>query len=294
MTEPRDNIGGIIAVCAAMCCFLVSDVFTKLATTTLPVGETIALRGMLSATLFLIPVLMAGTLPLLRAKASKLWFLRVLAEMAVAVSFIGAITKLPLANVVSISQSSPIIMTAVGALWLGEKVGWQRWTATAAGFVGMLAIIKPGVGDFNGWSLLAVASVVFIIVRDLATRGMDRSIPTPLVTFTTAAGVAVAGLMLCPFEAVWRMPLAREWLYLVGGAIAVAGAYYFTIQAIRKADLSTIAPFRYIILPLSLLAGWLIWREAPDVHSLVGIAIIAAAGVTTFLREQRLMRTANG
>jgi drug/metabolite transporter (DMT)-like permease len=288
---PADRAAGIIAMCAAMTCFIVSDVFSKLAMATLPIGETIALRGVISVAIFAVPVLLARTVGLMRTQMSWLWLLRIVTEIGGAVSFVSAIAYLPIANVVAIAQTSPLIMTAIAAIFLGEVVGRRRWLATVVGFCGVLLIVKPGASGFSWWSILPICSMVCILARDIATRRMDRTIPATLITFSTAIGVTFSGFGMGVFETNWHWPSAGEWAYLTAAALFVAMAYYFSIDAVRKAELSTVAPFRYVIVPLSLLAGWLVWSEVPDQIALAGIAIIAGAGVYTFLRERSLHRT---
>jgi drug/metabolite transporter (DMT)-like permease len=287
MPERQDDIGGIIAIMAAMTCFIFSDVFTKLATQSLPVGQVLALRGMLSVALFAVPVLLQGSWRMIGTHASRWWGLRLAGEAGCALAFVSALPHLPIANLTAILQTAPLALTAVGALVLGEIVGARRWLATIAGFGGMLLIVKPGAGDFSIWSLLAITAMAFVVLRDLSTRFMDKTIPATLVTMTSAAGVALSGVALGVTEGPWQMPGLREWLILSAGAIAVASAYFFSIQAVRKAELATIAPFRYVILPLALLAGWLVWRDVPDLSSLAGIAIIASAGITSFLHARK-------
>ncbi len=286
LNQPTNSAAGIMAMCAAMTCFIVSDVFSKLAMATLPIGETIALRGIISVAIFAIPVLLAGTAGLIKTRMSRLWLLRIATEMIGAVSFVSAIALLPIANVVSISQTSPLVMTAIAAIFLGEVVSWRRWAATVAGFCGVLLIVKPGSNGFSWWSILPICSMVSILARDIATRRMDVTIPATLITFSTAIGVTVSGLGMGAFETNWRWPSAWDWAYLAAAALSVALAYNFSIQAVRNAELSVVAPFRYVILPLSLAAGWLVWSEVPDVLALTGIGIIAAAGAYSFVRER--------
>jgi drug/metabolite transporter (DMT)-like permease len=288
----HDSASGILAICAAMACFIVSDVFSKLVMARLPVGETIALRGILSVAIFAIPVALDGTIGLIWQRMSGLWAARIGSEMVGAASFITAISMLPIANVVAISQTSPLFMTAIAALFLGEIVGWRRWAATVAGFLGMLLIVKPGSGAFAWWSILPLCTMASIIVRDIATRRMDKAIPATLITFSTAVGVMLSGFGIGLVEAQWLLPRADEWFYLLAAAGFVATAYYFSIQAVRRAELSVVAPFRYVILPLSLMAGWVVWGEVPDVYAILGIAVIAIAGAYTFLRE-RVAKTAS-
>lgn len=288
-TAPTHNetIGGILAMLAAMTCFIVSDVFSKLASETLPVGEVITLRGLFSIAFAALPVLIAGSLPILRAKFNGPWLIRVGAEMLAALGFISALAHMPIANVVSITQTIPLAMTAAGALAFGERIGWRRWTAAIVGFCGVLLVVKPGSGDFSWWSLGALLCVFAVTIRDIATRRLDSGIPASLITFTTAIGVTIAGAGLGLAQGGWSMPSSLAFLQLAGAAATVSAAYYFSILAIRKAALSVVAPFRYTIIPMSLIAGYLVWNTVPDATALIGITIIAATGLYTFLREQQ-------
>jgi drug/metabolite transporter (DMT)-like permease len=288
--DQSDPLGGIVAMIAAMTCFIFSDVFAKLASETLPVGEVIAVRGVFSTLFSAVPVLIARTLPLLLTKFNGPWLIRVGGEMLAALGFISALAHMPIANVVSITQTIPLAMTAAGAVIFGEIVGWRRWSATIIGFLGVLLIVKPGSGDFSWWSLGAVLCVFAVTVRDIATRRLGAEVPASLITFTTAIGVTFAGAGLGVVQGGWSMPSPLATLYLASAAATVSSAYYFSILAIRKAPLSVVAPFRYTIIPLSLIAGYLVWNTVPDSSALLGIAIIAASGLYTFLRQQRTQK----
>lgn len=285
-----DGLLAIAAMCAAMTCFIVSDVFTKLATARLPVGETILLRGLLSAAIFAVPVVVSGSWTFVRDRFSRMWAARVGAEILGATSFVMALSLLPIANVVALSQTSVIVLTLVGARLLGERVGLVRWTAALIGFVGVLLIVRPGRAGFSWWSVLPLVTMLAMVGRDLATRLMAKDVPATLITWTTALGVAVGGLLLAPFDGPWLRPDLATTGHLAAAALFVAVAYFFSIEAVRRADLSLVAPFRYTILPLSLLAGWLVWSEVPDATALAGIAVIGAAGLASLTAELRRKR----
>lgn len=287
-----NSVSGIIAMVAAMAFFIFSDVFSKLATERLPTGQVIALRGVFSFLIFIVPAIALGYLAYLRDRMSWPWFIRVLGEMGAALTFIPALAHMPIANLTAIIQTLPLAMTAAGALILGEQVGIRRWTATAIGFLGALIIMQPGTAAFNWWSIAGLACVASIVVRDIATRKLDKSIPAILTTATTAGGVAIAGCLLGLAEGPWPSPDAHTWGYLVAAAVAVACGYYCSIIAVQRAPLSVVAPFRYTIVPMSVIAGYIVWRELPSLTTVLGIAIIVGAGLYTFLRER--IRKARG
>jgi drug/metabolite transporter (DMT)-like permease len=109
------------------------------------------------------------------------------------VSFLAAIVHLPLANTAAIFQVLPLAITLGAALIFGEPVGWRRWLAITAGFIGVLIIVRPGVEGFNRFSLLALVSVIFCAVRDLAIKRIPAPIPSLFITLLTTVTVTRAG-----------------------------------------------------------------------------------------------------
>jgi drug/metabolite transporter (DMT)-like permease len=282
-----DNLRGILSMVAAMSCFIISDICSKLASSAVPSGEVIAVRGLFASLFMGTAVLVQGHAPLIRTLFSRLWAIRMGGEIGAAITFIPALAHLPISNVVTITQTTPLALTAAGALLFGEPVGWRRWTATAFGFGGVLLIVKPGTDAFSWWSVAVLGCVIAVVIRDIATRRMSRAVPATLLTATTAMGVTLAGCVLGLFERPWSVPDGRTALLLAASGVAVSGGYYFSVLAVRFAALSTVAPFRYTIVPLSLIAGYVIWGDKPDAMAIAGIVIIVVSGLYLFLREHQ-------
>ncbi len=286
-----DNLRGIGAMLAAMAAFVVNDAMMKLAAAGLPTGQVIFLRGLL-----IVPVLAAlmlasatpATLEMLRRPGI---LARCVAEVAAAVLYLSALFHMPIAECTAILQFTPLALTAGAALFLGAPVGWRRWLATLVGLIGVLIIIRPGASAFNPYAALALLSVLFIAARDLITRRLGKDVPTIVIAFTSTAAVAVSSLGLLPFET-WRWPSPAAMLALIGASAALLGAQYWIILAMRTGDIAVVAPFRYSIILWAIMAGFLVWREVPDLATWIGIAIVTSAGLYTFLREHRLAKAA--
>lgn len=276
---------------AAMAAFVVNDAMMKLAATDLPTGQVIFLRGLL-----IVPVLAAlmlasatpATLEMLRRPGI---LARCVVEVAAAVLYLSALFHMPIAECTAILQFTPLALTAGAALFLGAPVGWRRWLATLVGLIGVLIIIRPGANAFNPYAALALLSVVFIAARDLITRRLGKDVPTIVIAFTSTAAVAVSSLGLLPFE-IWQWPSSAAMFALLGASAALLGAQYWIILAMRTGDIAVVAPFRYSIILWAIVAGFLVWREVPDLATWIGIAVVTAAGLYTFLREHRLARAA--
>ena len=131
----------------------------------------------------------------------RLILVRVVAEICTTISFLTALKHMPLANVTAILQALPLAITMAAALFLAEPVGWRRWSAILVGFVGVLIVVRPGLEGFNVYSLSALVTIIFIIVREIATRKLTSQVPTITVVLSTAIGSALfAGIMMIRTE----------------------------------------------------------------------------------------------
>ena len=276
---------------AAMAAFVVNDAMMKLAATDLPTGQVIFLRGLIIVPVLTALMLASATRTTLEMLCHPGILARCVAEVAAAIIYLSALFHMPIADCTAILQFTPLALTAGAALFLGAPVGWRRWLATLVGLIGVLIIIRPRASAFNPYAALALLSVVFIAARDLITRRLGKGVPTIVIAFTSTAAVAVSSLGLLPFEA-WRWPSPAAMLALLGASAALLGAQYWIILAMRTGDIAVVAPFRYSIILWAIVAGFLVWREVPDLATWIGIAVVTAAGLYTFLREHRLARAA--
>jgi drug/metabolite transporter (DMT)-like permease len=212
--------------------------------------------------------------------------LRVVGEIGGTVTFLAAMTHLPLANVSAIFQSLPLAITLGAAVIFGEPVGWRRWLAIAAGFIGVLVIVRPGVEGFNQFSVLALISVAFCSVRDLATKRISTDIPALFVTLLTALAITIVGAVLMVPLGGWT-PLSHHALGLLGlAAVLVLIGYQCVILALRAGDISAVAPFRYSQLIWAMLLGYLVFGDVPDVAMVIGASVIVFSGLYAFHRER--------
>lgn len=284
------NLTAIVAMVASQAVFTVNDALMKLAARELPGGQAIFMRGVLSV---LIGGLLLIALGGIRAwPARKEWSLiglRNIGEIGATLLYLTALFHMPIAEATAILQFLPLAITAGAALFLGEPVGWRRWLATGAGFVGVLVIIRPGTPSFNGWSLVALAAVASIVLRDLATRRVDRRVPTILLTFLSSLTVTMAASTFALFET-WLAPSLEELLMIAAAALFVLAGYYSITEAMRRGAVAVISPFRYSVIVWAIIAGIMMFGEWPDLASLLGTGIVMAAGLYTLFRERQLAR----
>jgi len=286
-----DNVRGILAMLASMAVFVINDTLVKIAAGNLPTGEAILIRGIFTTTLCGLLIARSGALWALPHALSPRILLRALADIGSTVFFLSALVRMPIGDIFGILQFTPLAVTAGAALFLGARVGWRRWSATCIGLIGVLLIVRPGGSAFTPYALLAIVSILFSVARDLLTRGVDASVPSLVIAGASSAAVTLASLGFTVFES-WTWPAPAAVLTLLGASIALLAGQYWLIAAMRTGEIAVVAPFRYSIILWAIVAGYLVWDEAPDLASWLGIAIVTAAGLYTFLREQHLARVA--
>ncbi|MCP4383931.1 MAG: DMT family transporter [Hyphomicrobiales bacterium] len=282
---------GIAAVSACNLLFLVNDTMVKLASDELPLGEMLFIRGLV-ITLLLLPIaFFSGAFRHTRLIWNWPMFWRTVAEVLSSLLFLFALFRMPFANANAILQVIPLMVTAFAAIFLGAAVGPKRWLAIGIGFAGVLIVIRPGLEGFNVYSLVALAAVTCIALRDIATRLMPRALPALLVALVTATAVCLTGPVLGLVAAEqWSPPSDRGLALLTSAAVCLIGGYVTAVWYMRHGDIAVIAPFRYTAMLWAILVGFLVWGEVPDLPMLIGTAIIILTGIYTLHRERRLAR----
>ncbi len=284
------NLRAIAAMIASQASFIVNDTLIKLATRELPGGEAIFLRGLMAFAMALAMALAFGLLgPLPNRQEVPRIVARNIGEIGSTFFYLFALFNMPMADATAILQFLPLAITAGAALFLGEPVGWRRWTATLVGFIGVLIIIRPGTATFTVWSVVALLGVAFSMLRDLSTRGISKRFPTLFLVVLSAATVTTFATSFALIET-WVWPTPKALAILAGAAIFLIGGYYFIVDAMRHGEVAVVSPFRYSVILWAIVAGIFVFGERPDSWALIGTAIVTAAGLYTFLRERQVQR----
>lgn len=282
-----DNHRGILYMVAASIGFIVNDTFVKLASEDIPIPQIIVLRSLIALPLVLFFCWQQGMLGNLLVVGDRFLWLRTVGEIGGTATFLTALARLDIANISAIAQLTPLAVTAAAAVFMGEKVGIRRWSAIAIGFLAVLLVIRPGTQGFNSWSLLALACVGFVVLRDLSSRAMAHSIAPLTVTVISLATLIPLGIALSSFEP-WQPATLRALAYCAASAVALNVAYMLIIPAIRHGEISVIAPFRYLVLVWAIIIQILVFSVWPDSLTLTGSAILVATGLYTVYRERKV------
>lgn len=271
----------------SMAGFTLSDAITKFLFDFMNMGELMLVRGVIATALVAMLGWSRGAFDKPAALLHPLIALRVFGEAAATLTFFIGLAAMPLPNVSAIMQALPLAVTAGAAIVYAEPVGWRRWSAVGVGFLGVLLIVRPGTEGFSSASLWILACVFFCVVRDLATKRIPEEIPTLAVSTLTAAAVTgIGAVMILPLGG-WR-PIEPGHLGLIAiAAVLLLFGYQFIIMAMRRGDISFVAPFRYTALVWALFLGWLVFSVIPDTMTLTGSAIVVGSGLYMLWRERR-------
>ena len=281
-------IRAILLMILSMALLALSDLFIKLASRHAPLGQ-IMLYLSIGGFLLFVALARLRNIPLWsRDFFHPMVLVRNLFEMIAGIGLVLGIAMIPLTTFAAIMQAAPILVVMGGAVFLGETVGWRRWAAVAVGLIGMLIVLRPGSDAFSPAALFAVMGVSGLAGRDLVTRLAPDHVPALTLSTWGFAATVPAGLIFLSLSD--RPPShTPDALLLILGAVIVTSTGYLAITtAMRMAPVSIVAPFRYTRLIFTTALGVIFLSERPDAMTLLGAAIILAAGLYTFLRERRL------
>jgi drug/metabolite transporter (DMT)-like permease len=269
--------------------FAISDVMSKLLSTTMPIVEIQWIRYVLFLAMAVVLAARSGDRPL-RPRNPKLQVLRGLCVTGSSVLFVYGLRQMTMAQATTISFLSPLLITVLSIPLLGEVVGIRRWGAVVAGMIGMLIVVRPGTEGFQPAALFGVASSGCWALALIITRRISGS-DAPRTTLLWSAMIGVVLLtILLPFDAVWP----EGWqlgLCLMLGVLSSIGQW-LVVMAHRLAPASLLAPISYTQLPWVTFGGYFVFCNLPDQWTLVGALVIIASGLYTAHRERARARLA--
>jgi drug/metabolite transporter (DMT)-like permease len=282
----RATAQGIGLMIVAVALFSLMDAMVKWLGTTYPTLQIVFFRSLFAFVPLSVFLIRGGGLAAMRTQRPLQHAIRSLIGLSALISFFYAYSQMPLANAVAIGFAAPLFMTALSVPLLGEKVGPRRWIAVLIGFVGVLVIVRPDAGIFEGAAPVALAGTVFYALAMIFVRKLSRTeTSTSIVFYFTLTCTVITGAFM-PF--LWVTPDAAGWVMLITVGLIGGLAQITMTNALRLADLSVVAPFDYTALLWTGGFGFLIWNEVPGAHVWLGTAIVVASGIYILFRESSL------
>ena len=275
---------GIALILASTVFLGISDVTAKYLSATLPSIEIAWIRFLVFA-LIMSPAMVPGS-PLfaLQSRRPGLQVMRGVALLGSSLFFISGLRFLPIAEASATGFVSPLFVTALSIIFLGESVGLRRWIATAVGLIGVVIILRPGSGAFHPAAFFPIVSALAWACTLIMTRMMSgREHALTTMTYSSIAGACIVSALV-PF--VWVTPSWHDILFGIFIGIASTAGQWIVVLAFRYADASVLAPFSYTQLLWVTVLGFVIFGELPDIWTITGAVFIVASGLYTAHRER--------
>ncbi len=289
--HPDNPARGALFVIAAALLFASMGATIRLLSRELD-NESIVFFRNLFGLLVLLPWLWKHGLGRLRTQHFPLHLVRSLSGLAAMYCFFYAISKLPLSEAVLLNFSAPLFIPFIAAFWLAEAVAPRVAWAIGIGFIGVVLIMKPGLGLASGAALIGLASGAFAALAMVTLRRLSQSEPSGRVVFLD--GVICNSVSAVPM--IWAGHLPRPDLLLLlalTGLLATLGQLLLT-RGYRYAPAAQIGPFTYTSVLFAAAYGWWFWGETPDTISFAGTLLIVAASILAMRREGGVARPISG
>ena len=289
MSEPlpaHRNLRGVLAMLAAVACFSMMDALLKILAGHYPPMQVAALRGLGALPLVLAYVLWRGELRKLLRVRWRLHLLRGVLVVAMLALFTASLRTLGLAEAYTLFFIAPLLITALSAPVLGERVRPAHWVAIGIGLVGVPVALRPdqrAMLSLGGLAVLAAAS--FYAISAVAGRVLTRTDSSATIVFWTTSMLALgAGALALP---VWSPVADAHWPLVAGLAVTGFLGQTAITEAFRHGQAAVVAPFEYTALAWGVGLDWLLWQALPDGTTLLGGAIIVASGIYLVRSERR-------
>ena len=271
----------------AMLCFACMDAISKFLVADYAVGQMMWIRYILVFLFAWFIVRRQGLRRALKTKRPGLQLTRSLIAVVEGGMFVLAFRYLPLADTHAIAATSPLIVIALGVIFLGERASPARWLAVSAGFIGVMMIIRPGLRALDWPVLLPLVGAVMWAGYQVLTRLAARydSPDTSLIWSILVALVVTT--FVGPID--WQWPTATVWALMVIIAALGAVAHYALIKALDFAEAGAVQPYSYTLLVWATLLGFVVFGDVPDGWTILGAAIVVASGLYTWHHDRRIV-----
>lgn len=276
---PGRPAAGALNILTASLMFAVMGALVRLASSAVP-GELIVFFRNFFALAFLVPVLLGrkGGFSIRPSPTMERFHLfRALTGLGAMYCYFYALAHMKLAEAVLLSYTSPLFLPVIARIWLGEPLGRQAICAVLVGFMGVILILKPGLGVFQPVALAALLSAVLVSLAMASIRRMSSSEPPyRIVLYFTLLSTLISGV---PLSWSWQTPsLPAFGLLFLTGVVAVTGQLYMT-KGYSLAPAALVVPFIYGTVVFAALIGWVFWGESLDLLTGAGAVLVCSAGI---------------
>lgn len=296
-TRPDRPVLGIALMMGFLVLAPFIEVFAKLAGAAIPVGQITAARFAVQVAIMLPLIILLGRLTAPSRRDLGLYLLRGLLILLSTAFIVAAVKVMPIADAIAIVFVEPLFLTLLGAVLLGETVGWRRVLASAIGFIGCLMVIQPSFEAFGWVALLPLGTAVCFGFYLLLTRTMTQRIdPLTMQAYTGVSALLLILPLLWLFEGSGHGVLDPVWpdrtfaTYLLLGGLAATSSHIFLTYTVQMTPTSVIAPMQYLEIVTAAILGYLIFGDLFNQTAAIGATIIIGSGLYVIWREHVVSR----
>ncbi len=281
----KDPIGNAIAwLLLGVAGGLLLDLCAKEILRTYSLLQFVLIRSLIAIAILLAIAPRVGGLRSLRTNKKAWHLLRIVLGMGAMFGFFYGLSVMPLVNALTLGYTAPLMMTALSAIFLGDRVGWRRWGAVSVGFIGVLIMLRPGKGEISFAAVAVLVAAFCYACQAITARKLTATESTLSLSFYVIAGPMVVSLGILDSET-WLNPDLIGWILFLGAGVCSVLAWIGLVNGYRAASPALLAPFEYLALVGGAIAGFLIWDEVPDIWVVVGALIIVASGLFVVYRD---------
>ena len=247
--------------------------------------QFVLVRSVLAILIMLMLAPRFGGLDALKTREIGWHLLRSLFAIGAMFGFFYGLARMPLVNALTLGYTAPLVVTALSALVLGDKIGWRRWSAVIVGFVGVLIMLRPGQQAMSFAEVAVLFAAVCYASQAITARKLSGTESTLSLSLYVIVGPLIVAVAVIDVDA-WSPPDTTGWLLMSGAAVSSVIAWIGFINGYRAVSPATLAPLEYIALVGGAVAGYLIWDEVPDRWVVIGAVIIVASGLFVVYRSE--------
>ena len=247
------------------------------ATRELNVFQLMELRSSIGFLMLCPLVLRAGGFAAMATTRPRLQIGRNVSHYVAQLGWFFALTLIPIGEVVAIEFTMPIWTAILAAGFLGERMNTGKVLAILLGLIGVIMIVRPGVSRANRGQLIALGAAVLFGASIAMVKSLTLTDSSLKIIFWMTVIQSAFGLV--PALYVWVWPSLHIWGWIVVIAFCGTFSHYCMARAMLYADATIVVPMDFLRVPLTALAGWLLYNEQIDLLTALGAALILSGNL---------------
>lgn len=260
------------------------DLCAKEILRTYSLQQFVLVRSLIAIALLLVIAPRFGGIRSLATRERSWHALRTILAVGAIFGFFYGLSQMPLVNALTLGYTAPLMVTALSAIFLGDHVGWRRWSAVVAGFVGVLVMLRPGSDELSFAAIAVLVAAFCYACQAITARKLGSTESTLSLSFYVVVGPLLVSVGLLDGDS-WIDPDTTGWMLFAGAGLCSVLAWIGLVNGYRGAPPALLAPLEYTALVGGAIAGYLVWDEVPDNWVVAGALIIVASGLFVVYRD---------